>query len=111
MSALVAAGLPLTTIDRHGTELPVAPMVGEGIMYPNQYGETPSEDRTAPQHTTPTLRPPTPRKMPWLTLTAITAGFLGLAIGVASLALFLSWKGSGPRLVGEDSLHPEFTLT
>ncbi len=49
--------------------------------------------------------------MPWLTLTAITAGFLGLAIGVASLALFLSWKGSGPRLVGEDSLHPEFTLT
>ena len=63
-------------------------------MYQDQYGETPYEDRTVPQHATPTLYPPTPRKMPWLALTAITAGFLGLALGAASLTLFLSFKST-----------------
>lgn len=67
------------------------PQWQQGPQWP--YAE---EGPTGPaNHVTPTLNPPErARRTPWPAIGAYLTGFLGVAIAVASLAMFLSYRGT-----------------
>jgi hypothetical protein len=64
--------------------------------YPAPEYTVPGREHTAPYAGRPsvTIRPPAPRKTPWLAIGAYLIGLLGVVLGVTCFALLLSLKGS-----------------